>query len=185
MSSLRSSILILIDAFSHPDCRATGCRYGTIVVDLEQREVVDLLPDRSAETTGQWLAQHRGIEIVSRDRCGLYAGGARQGAPQARQVADRFHLVQNSRQTIEQRLSRAPRARPPSAAKEKAEADTAITAGWTGHGRQPALADHHQLILTGRRARYTEMFDRVKALQLAGHGVSAIVRQTGFCERTR
>ena len=60
-----------------------GCRYGTIMVDLERREVVDVLPDRSAKATGEWLAQHPGIEIVSRDRCGLYAEGARQSAPQA------------------------------------------------------------------------------------------------------
>jgi transposase len=72
-----------------------GLRYGTIMVDLERREVVDVLPDRSAETTGRWLGQHPGIEIVSRDRCGLYANGACQGAPQAQQVADRFHLLQN------------------------------------------------------------------------------------------
>jgi transposase len=79
------------------------------MVDLERREVVDVLPDRSAETTGRWLGQHPAIEIVSRDRCGLYANGARQGAPQAQQVADRFHLLQNLRQTIEQQLSRATR----------------------------------------------------------------------------
>jgi len=50
-----------------------GCRYGTIMVDLERREVVDVLADRSAETTGRWLGQHPGVEIVGRDRCGLYA----------------------------------------------------------------------------------------------------------------
>lgn len=82
-----------------------GCRYGTIMVDLERREVVDVLPDRSAKATGDWLAQYPGIEVVSRDRRGLYAEGARQSAPQARQVADRFHLLQNLRQTIEQQLS--------------------------------------------------------------------------------
>ena len=94
-----------------------GHRYGTIMVDLERREVVDVLSDRSAEGAAQWLRQHPGLEIVSRDRCGLYAEGARRGAPQARQVADRFHLLQNLRQTIEQQLSRAPRpTRPPAPA---------------------------------------------------------------------
>ena len=81
--------------------------YGTIIVDLERREVVDVLSDRSAEATARWLSQHTKVEIVSRDRCGLYAEGTRRGAPQARQVADRFHLIQNLRQTIEQQLSRA------------------------------------------------------------------------------
>jgi transposase len=68
---------------------------GTIVVDWERREVVDVLPDRSAETTAPWLRQHPEIEIISRDRCGLSAQGAKAGAPQARPVADRFHLLQN------------------------------------------------------------------------------------------
>jgi hypothetical protein len=59
-----------------------------------------------------------------------------------------------------------------------------IVAGWIGHGRQPALAEHRHLVSTGRRAVFTAMFNRVKALQLAGHGVTAIVRQTGFNRRT-
>ena len=82
-----------------------GRSYATIVVDLERRQVVDVLPDRSAETAGKWQ-QHPGIEVVSRDRCGLYAQAARLGAPHAKQVADRFHLLQNLRETIERQLSR-------------------------------------------------------------------------------
>ena len=82
-----------------------GCTYGTIVVDSERREVVDVLPDRSAPGTAEWLSRHPEVEIISRDRCGLYAQGAREGAPQARQVADRFHLLQNLRETIETQLS--------------------------------------------------------------------------------
>lgn len=70
-------------------------RYGTIIVDLERREVMDILEDRSVESVSRWLKRHPSIEVVSRDRCGLYAQGAREGAPQASQVADRFHLIQN------------------------------------------------------------------------------------------
>jgi transposase len=85
-----------------------GMTYGTIVVDLERRQVVDVLADRSAAGTAQWFRQHPETEIVSRDRCGLYARGARDGAPQARQVADRFHLLQNLREVIKRQLGRAP-----------------------------------------------------------------------------
>jgi hypothetical protein len=74
--------------------RRKGESYGTVMVDLERREIVDVLPRRSAEETADWLRQHPNVEVVSRDRCGLYAQGTRQGAPQARQVADQFHLLQ-------------------------------------------------------------------------------------------
>jgi transposase len=83
-----------------------GTNYGTIIVDLERRQVVDLLADRSAATTASWFKDHPEVEVVSRDRAGLYAEAARQGAPQARQVADRFHLLQNFRETVERQLGR-------------------------------------------------------------------------------
>ncbi|KAF0116521.1 MAG: transposase [Rhodobacteraceae bacterium] len=69
--------------------------YGTIVVDLERRAVIDVLEDRDVVTCTDWLKRHPEVEVISRDRCGLYAQAARQGAPQAKQVADRFHIVQN------------------------------------------------------------------------------------------
>jgi hypothetical protein len=83
-----------------------GTNYGTIIVDLERRQVVDLLADRSAATTASWFKDHPEVEVVGRDRAGLYADAARQRAPQARQVADRFHLLQNFRETVERQLGR-------------------------------------------------------------------------------
>ena len=68
-----------------------GQRYGTIVIDLEQRCVIDLLPDRSAASFREWLEGHPEVQIVSRDRAGVCAQACRQGAPAAVQVADRFH----------------------------------------------------------------------------------------------
>jgi len=72
-----------------------GHRYGTILCDLERGKVVDLLPDRSSESTAQWLRTHPGTEIVSRDRASLYAQAAAAAAPHAVQVADRWHLLHN------------------------------------------------------------------------------------------
>jgi transposase len=83
-----------------------GHRWGTILVDLEQHQPVDLLPTRTAASLAAWLTAHPGVEVISRDRGGAYADGARQGAPHALQVADRFHLVKNIGDCFEQFLQR-------------------------------------------------------------------------------
>jgi transposase len=70
-----------------------GQSYGTIIVNLESRTVADVLPDRSVARVATWRRQQPGVEVVCRDRFGLHAEGARQGAPNACQVADRFHRL--------------------------------------------------------------------------------------------
>ena len=84
-----------------------GHRYGTIICDLERRRVIDLLPDRSANTLASWLKQHgQEVTTVSRDRSGVYADGIRAGAPEAVQVADRWHLMVNASDALRQVLDR-------------------------------------------------------------------------------
>src|SRR5947207_4138974 len=90
------------DDWSFRRCRT----FGTILVDLTRRKIVDLLPDRTAETTVAWMSRHPEIEVVSRDRGGESASAAAAGAPQALQCADRFQVLKNLGEALEGLLAR-------------------------------------------------------------------------------
>lgn len=83
-----------------------GRKFGTIVVDLQTHKMLDVLPDRTADTSAAWMHKHPEIEIVSRDRGGDYAAAARKAAPQATQIADRFHIYKNLTEAVELTLAR-------------------------------------------------------------------------------
>lgn len=83
-----------------------GRKFGTILIDLQAHQVIDLLPDRTAETAAAWMQTHPEIDLVSRDRSGEYAAAIRQGAPQATHVADRFHIYKNLVEAVELTLTR-------------------------------------------------------------------------------
>jgi transposase len=83
-----------------------GQIYGTLLVDLERRRPIEILPDRREETVEAWLLTHPEIEVISRDRGGEYAAAARQVAPQAQQVADKFHLLLNLREKLKELMAR-------------------------------------------------------------------------------
>lgn len=83
-----------------------GQTYATIIVDLERHEPIDLLPDRSADTLADWLRANPGIEVIARDRYRPYIEGASAGAPEAGQVADRFHILKNLYDAVERAVER-------------------------------------------------------------------------------
>jgi transposase len=83
-----------------------GRTYATLLVDLQRHRIVDVLPDREAQTLEVWLAAHPSVEVITRDRAGAYAQGARKGAPQAQQVTDRFHLLLNLHEALKRLFER-------------------------------------------------------------------------------
>jgi len=83
-----------------------GRTFGTILVNLQTHQVLDVLPDRTADTSAAWMAAHLEIEVVSRDRGGDYAAAARKAVPGARQTADRFHLLKNLGEALQGVLAR-------------------------------------------------------------------------------
>jgi len=158
-----------------------GMHYGTLIVDLERRQVVDVLPDRSAASTAKWLKGHPEVEVISRDRAGLYADGAREGAPQARQVADRFHLLQNFREAIERQLIHpGPPVRKKSDVASESQARQTVV---NGSRKLSEGAKHRASAQRDARATRQVMFGQIKALYDAGKTVTAIARELGLGRR--
>jgi transposase len=159
-----------------------GTKFGTIVVDLERRRVVDLLADRAADRMADWFRYHPEIEIINRDRDGLYADAARQGAPQARQVADRFHLLKNVRETIARQLGGFEAPVRESAAEIEAGQDMPEQPTVDGAERYSETAERERL-RRHRRAARLAMFGKIRALYDAGGTVREIAQKLGLGPR--
>jgi transposase len=194
----RSTLLRLVRAAASPppvDPRVLGVddwawrrgqRYGSILVDLERRQPITLLSDRTAESLTAWLREHPGIDVISRDRAGAYADGARQGAPAAIQVADRFHLLANVGELLERVLgSRRAALRQAAAAVDQAISPSLPPAAENaGTSTAPPGRLRAQERQQERRAQRLARYEAVVALDRQGHSHAAISRQTGLGRKT-
>lgn len=159
--------------------RRRGRHFGTIVVDLERQQPLALLPDRQPETVIAWLQRHPTITVVSRDRADGYAEAVRRGAPQAQQIADRWHLLKNLTEVLEtwlpnQRAALEAAIAPP-AAPPVDLATVAIPVGATVVGD----ADGQQ-----RQSRYREQYEQIHRLHAQHLELATIARQVGVSRMT-
>jgi transposase len=175
-----------------------GQRCGTIVVDLERSHVIDLLPDRDADTVAAWLKAHPGVEVVSRDRSATYAQAATEGASGAAQVADRWHLLKNLREAVEQVLQRHSAAihaalkaleAPPGPDRDPTapQADAMVPAAGSPPPGPPVGPVPESWRLRAQRARRRELaerFERVHELHKRGHPAARIARVLGLSRRS-
>src|SRR6266566_7279526 len=155
-----------------------GRTFGTILVNLSSHQIIDLLPERTVESAVAWMQSHPEIQYVSRDRGNDYAQAARDGAPQATSVADRFHLYKNLVEAIEAAVARCykeirkdlPKPIEPKLPliKERRPA------------RDPAHEHHYQ----SRLAEKQERFDSMMALQKLGIPQDEVARRLGVTKRT-
>ena len=157
-----------------------GQRYETILVDLERNAVIDLLPDRHAETLAAWLRQHPGIEVVARDRAGSYAEGIGQGAAQARQVVDRWHLLRNLGQAVQAVVSRHHGAVSRVAKRLRQQRIDVAPLPSPEPARPPAVERRRQAAYARRQTRY----EAAARLRAAGVSLSGIGRRLGVERKT-
>ena len=161
-----------------------GKSFGTIVVDLERRTVVDVLPTRSAKALSAWLEQHPGIAIVARDRQGLYAEGARRGAPDALQVADRFHLIKNLRQAVEGALAvQRSHLRLPASVPNVLIPPSLSVKGGHRILLRSTVAQMQAETVRQRRQEKLELFRKLKEMEASRLRITAIARHLGVSRR--
>ena len=157
-----------VDDFALRRCH----NYGTILYDLERHVVIDLLPDRSAKSLTDWLKAHPGVERISRDRAQAYAQGARDGAPDAQQVADRWHLLSNLGDALEHFLNQHQTALREATREENPA--TGSPEASPPEPAQPALLNPAQEQIQQHRAARKARYDEIHRLYEEGHTNKAI-----------
>lgn len=155
--------------------------YGTVLVDLDQHRPVALLPGREADTLATWLRGHPGVTVISRDRAGAYAKGARAGAPGAVQVADRFHLLQNLAETLEVVFTT--HAKELRAAEQARRDAVAIERGTVSVPPAP-LQTRARVLATARREPRLAAHEQVWDLRGQGYSGQAIACHLGISRST-
>ena len=159
-----------------------GHNYGTILYDLERHVVIDLLPDRSPESLTDWLRAHPGVEVLSRDRAEAYAQGARDGAPEAQQVADRWHLLSNLGDALERFVSQHQATLREAAREESPSTGTPEAAPI--ELAQPAPLSHAQEQIQQHRAARMARCEEIRRLHEEGHTNKAIAAHLGMGQST-
>jgi transposase len=158
-----------------------GRHYGTVLIDMDTHRPVDVLDNREAETFAAWLTEHPGATVICRDRAGAYAEGARTGAPEAIQVADRWHLWHNLAEHVEKTVAAHHGClRPDDGAPEvPAEAGGSADLVEAAHAAHTERRENSALV-----ARTKARYEAVQALKAQGKGIKPIMRELGLAKET-
>ena len=182
----RSTLLRLLRALPVPEAGSLaavgvddfafrrGHTYGTVLIDMHTRQPVELLADRLSETFADWLRAHPGAKVICRDRAGSYAEGARVGAPDAIQVADRWHLFRNLSDAVD-RVARNHRGclrKPTEQENAQPATATAPTPTSVTADRGEATSGRRELVTRQRHAEVHALLERGMSL----HAISKVLQ---------